>query len=195
MSVFSELWFWITLLGLLAIIGGFITFAVLKKNEWWIWLIIGIGFFILSVGIIWGIVSYKPKPKPKIETGCVRTTSPQGTVITTQTKHSNTGAEIKTTEEKPVNQGGWDGYPPTNYCQSMMPMNCCPYNNGDFGHKFYRPPPQSQVVSKGTTITTTTQHGNSLSGTVLPSSSREVYAVPSGGSSTVRVSNPIVTVG
>lgn len=58
-STSGNLWFWLLGLGIVLIVIGGISFAVKKKGEWWIWLLIILGIVFVSIGIITDVLRHK----------------------------------------------------------------------------------------------------------------------------------------
>lgn len=78
-SIFTQLWFWMVVIGIILLIIAAIDYAVRREARWWTWALVGIGAALTFLGIILGAMYANKKPaypqygmpqQPQMRAGC-----------------------------------------------------------------------------------------------------------------------------
>lgn len=82
-SIFTQLWFWMVVIGIILLIVAAIDYAVRREARWWTWALVGVGSALTFLGIILGAMyankkpaypqyGMPPQPQPQMRTGCAQ---------------------------------------------------------------------------------------------------------------------------
>lgn len=61
-SIFTQLWFWMIVVGVILLIIAAIDYAVRREARWWTWTLVGIGAGLVVLGIILGALYANRRP-------------------------------------------------------------------------------------------------------------------------------------